>query len=316
MMETPERDEGETSRRRINLTTVALIGGLALVLLIVAYFATRRNGDEDKLTKNEVVAAAPKNLEKLCASSNAYELIKRELFRRAAQLRGSDQSTYDRLEAYASARMENPVMESQDPSTGAVNCSGSLSLDLPPGVAVVGGRRTLRSQIDYSVTAAADGSGTVVLLRNADAIITPLATLVGINEPPASSAPQPEGSNGATGGTNPGAVAPQAAPAPPAPPSRPGSAGPSFDCSRQRTRGEAAVCSDAALSSLDRQMAGQYSRAFATASPDQRGLLRDTARRFYAYRDNCPTNACIADAYGERMREIQDIMEERWEMPR
>ena len=63
-------------------------------------------------------------------------------------------------------------------------------------------------------------------------------------------------------------------------------------------------------------MTAQYGRAFAEASPDQRALLRDTARRFYAYRDNCPTKACIGDAYTGRMNEIRDIMEGRWELPR
>ena len=74
-------------------------------------------------------------------------------------------------------------MESQDSATGAINCSGSLSLDLPPGVAVVGGRRTLTSDVDYTVQPAADGSGDVVLLRNADAIVAPLATLARVAEP-------------------------------------------------------------------------------------------------------------------------------------
>jgi hypothetical protein len=32
-----------------------------------------------------------------------------------------------------------------------------------------------------------------------------------------------------------------------------------------------------------------------------------------AYRDRCPTNACIGDAYVGRMREIRDIMEGRWQ---
>src|SRR5262249_32260142 len=135
------------------------------------------------LTNGQVSTAnAPAN-EKLCASKQTYDLIKRELFRRAAQLRGSDQAAYDRLSAYAVVRMENPVMESQDSSTGAANCSGSLALDLPPGVAVVGGRRTLTSDLDSTVQPAADRSGTVVLLRNADAIVAPLATLARVNEP-------------------------------------------------------------------------------------------------------------------------------------
>src|SRR3954463_6040203 len=170
--------------RRLNPTIIALLGGLVVVLLLIAYFATSRNSDQDKLTGNEVTQAQTASPEKRCASQATYDLIKRELFRRAAQLRGSDQAAYDRLSAYAVVRMENPVMESQNDSTRAVNCSGSLSLDLPPGVAVVGGRRTLMSDVDYTVQPAADGSGNVVLLRNADAVIAPLAPLPRVGQPP------------------------------------------------------------------------------------------------------------------------------------
>jgi hypothetical protein len=159
---------------------MALIGGLILAVIAIAYFATRGNPNQDKLTQNQIAQnesqAKAQTPEKLCASKQTYDLIKHELFRRAAQLRGSDQAAFDQLSAYAVVRMENPVMESQDNSTGAVNCSGTLSLDLPPGVGIVGGRRTLTSDVDYTVQPAADGSGNVVLLRNADAIIAPLAT--------------------------------------------------------------------------------------------------------------------------------------------
>ena len=55
-------------------------------------------------------------------------------------------------------------------------------------MAVVGGRRTLTSDVDYTVQPAADGSGNVVLLRNADAIIAPLATLARVGPAGASAA--------------------------------------------------------------------------------------------------------------------------------
>jgi len=45
-------------------------------------------------------------------------------------------------------------------------------------------------------------------------------------------------------------------------------------------------------------------------------MLRDTARRFYAFRDRCPDRQCIANAYVGRMREIRDVMEGRWQAPR
>jgi uncharacterized protein YecT (DUF1311 family) len=192
-----------------------------------------------------------------------------------------------------------------------VNCSGSLSLDLPPGVAVAGGRRTLTSEVDYTVQAGADGNGNVVTLRNADAIITPLSTLTRAAEPVQQPGPIEENDLSA----QPPGAAPPTAPASPTP-TQPAAARPSFDCQNPRNRGEAAVCSDAGLAALDRNAAAQFARAYAVASPEQQALLRRTADRFVGYRDRCPDNRCIGDAYVGRMREIRDIMENRWQAPR
>lgn len=304
------------SMRRLNPVVIILAVMVLLLLLLVAYFASgSRIPNQDKLTDKQVSekrqAAAP---EKRCASQATYDLVKRELFRRAAQMRGSNQSAYDRLANYAVVRVENPVLENADGGNGAANCSGTLSLDLPPDVAVVGGRRTLTSDIDYTVQSAADGTGNVVLLRNADSIVVPLATLARLSRPAEPAAPN--------------VVVPEASPAqpesppsqPPAPqpatPPRPVATRPSFDCAKARTRGEDTVCANAGLAALDRNMAAQYAGAFAAASPDQRDLLRTTAHRFYAYRDRCPDARCVGDAYVGRMREIRDIMEGRWQSPR
>jgi len=312
----PDRKRGvQEPVRSLNWTTIALIGSLVLLVLLVAYFATRGNSNQDKLTNAELSTSSAPSREKACASSATYDLIKRELFRRAAQLRGSDQAAFDQLSGVAVVRMENPVMESEDSSNGAVNCSGSLSLDLPPNVAVVGGRRTLTSDVDYTVQPAADGSGNVVVLRNADAIITPLATLAKVNQaPPTTTEPV---ANQEAPDQNGVATVPQIPatpqPAEPAPTPRSASARASFDCATARTRGQIAVCGNAGLATLDRNMAAQYSRSFEMASPEQRELLRSTRDRFTAYRDRCPNNACIGDAYVGRMREIRDIMEGRWQ---
>jgi hypothetical protein len=292
--------------RRLNPTVLALIGGLVILLLLVAYFATNRNADQDKLTGNELSEAQPSDPGKRCASSATYDLIKRELFHRAAQLRGSDQAAYDKLAAYAVVRMENPVMENQDQASGAINCSGSLSLDLPPGVQVVGGRRSLMSDIDYTIQPAADASGDVVLLRNADANMAPLATLARVSEPQQA----PAEGNEVTPEEN--VAASESANLEPGPPSSyPGR--PSFDCANAHTKGEIAVCSDSGLSSLDVNMAAQYRRALGSADPEQRAALQSTRDRFLAYRDRCANRQCIGDAYVGRMREIRDIMEGRWQ---
>jgi uncharacterized protein YecT (DUF1311 family) len=297
--------------RRLNPTVLALLGGLVILLLLVAYFTSNRNPDQDKLTGSELSEAQPSNPEKRCASQATYDLIKRELFRRAAQMRGSDQAAYDQLSNAAVLRMENPVMESQDSGTGAINCSGTLSLDLPPGIAVVGGRRTLTSDMDYTIQPAADASGDVILLRNSDAILSPLATLARVAE-----AQQPEvGTDGnelVPAEPEGNVAAAESANLQPGPPSSyPGR--PSFDCSNARTKGEIAVCADSGLSALDVNMAAQYRRALAAADAGQRATLQSTRDRFLAYRDRCPNRQCIGDAYTGRMREIRDIMEGRWQ---
>jgi hypothetical protein len=319
----PDREPGVHRSVRIpNWTTLALIAGLILLVLVVAYFATGRNSEQDKLTGQDLTQGAQKAPapEKLCAHKQTYDLIKRELFRRAAQLRGSDQAAFDQLSSYAVVRMENPVMESEDAQTRAVNCSGSLSLDLPPGVGIVGGKRTLTADVDYTVQPAADGSGNVVLLRNADAIIGPLATLARSNQPSSGmSMPMPETSDHTQMPDM--EEQPKAEPEEQPEPSEPqptlnSGARPSFDCSKARTKGETAVCNDAGLASLDRNMAARYNQAMTEVSPEQRALLRRTRDRFLAYRDRCPDTHCVAEAYLGRMREIRDIVEGRWQPQR
>ena len=311
----PERDRGvQEPMQRLNWTTMGLIAGLVLLVLVIAYFATRGSSDQDKLTNLSVAEGARPAPEKLCASKATYDLIKRELFRRAAQLRGSDQAAYDQIAASAVIRMENPVMESQDNSTGAVHCSASLSLDLPPGIAVVGGRRTVTSDIDYSVQQAADGSGPVVLLQNADSLITSLATLSRVGESPQLSPQRTAPESNAVPPEEPEVNVAQSESSNKEVGPRTSFVGrPSFDCGRARRKSEVTVCSDSGLSALDVNMATEYRRALSSASPDERGLLQSTRDRFLAYRDRCPNRQCIADAYVGRMREIRDIMEGRWQ---
>jgi len=299
-VERERRRDVQRPVRKINPTLIALIAGLVLLLGLVAYFATSRNPDQDKLSDEQVNLAQPEATGpgKLCSSKATFDAIKRELFRRAGQIRKSDQATFDRLAGYAVARMENPVMESEESASGAANCSGSLSIDLPPGVEVAGGRRTLTADVDYRV----DPGGNVTL-GNADAIVTALATLTRVEE-------TPEPTDGNLMAPEENVAASESAAVQPGPPSAyPGR--PSFDCSRARTRGEIAVCSDPGLSVLDVNMTREYRRALGSSTPEQHAILQSTRNRFIGYRDRCPNRQCIADAYVGRMREIRDIMEGR-----
>jgi len=323
-----------TTRRR-RLPWWAILAGL-IGLIAVALFAfslTRGNPDQDRLgdAANNTAAADPETAAtERCGSQGTYDLMKRELFRRAAQVRGSDAGVFDRLGAYTTIRVQDPVAKRQDEEVGTLVCSGQVALDLPPGLGVVGGRRTLTAAVDYSVTPAADGSGNVLTLEGADPIVVPLATLARTGDgasppqaPEAADSSQATENSGLTPAPAPAApAAPQPAPQPaplarpaapePSQPQATATARPSFNCANARTRGELAVCRDSGLASLDRQMAGIYVSTLRDAPPQQRALLQRTRDRFLGYRDQCGSDACVAGAYRDRIREIRDIANDRW----
>jgi uncharacterized protein len=73
------------------------------------------------------------------------------------------------------------------------------------------------------------------------------------------------------------------------------------------------VCGNSGLATLDRQMSGVFFSTLRDASPEQRALLQRTRNRFLTFRDRCSSDACIAGAYRDRIREINDIANDRWQ---
>jgi uncharacterized protein YecT (DUF1311 family) len=309
-----ERGQGGPNR------WLLIIGGLLLLGAILFGLSLTRSGpgpdavgaDSEGQDEQTAGAADP---EARCAAPATYDLLKRELFRQAATTRGSDQAAFDQLSGYSALRVSSPVLREQDAGLERVSCQADVTLDLPPGVQVVGGRRTLSASLGYNLQPAADGSGDVVSLTGAEGIVVPLATLARIGSPASAPAPTPP--------SEPEIIVPPTAPevpeapdpvdepaAPPAPAAA--SANPSFNCARARTRGEIAVCNSPELAALDRQMASFYGTAYRGADPEARALLERTRSRFLGYRDRCRNDACVADAYRGRISEIRDIADGRW----
>ena len=298
-----DRNRGPRVTRPMRRLTPTQIGFIIAGVLILAFAlwaaASTRRDNPDKLTDgNTIVQPRAAEPAKRCASQSTYDRIKRDLFRRAASLRGSDQAAFDKVAAYSVVRIDHPLLDSEDELTGAIACSGALILDLPPGVAVVGGRRTLDADIGYTLQRSADGNGEVLTLTRADAIITLLATLARVGRPTSDPlAPAP---------ADPLAPAPMLDEPNAAPPPQ-ATSNPSFNCANARTHGEIAVCGDSGLAALDRQMAATYVEVLRAADPATRAMLQRSRDRFLGYRDQCPSNACIAETYRGRIREIRDI---------
>lgn len=293
-------------------TALLILAGAAITVA----GCNRDNGD--KLSDEDVAAASgeksgPKEAgaDGRCESGRVHEIVKRELFRRAAEIRGSNAPSYARIADFAILQVVDPAPTAEAEAEQAVECRGRATLRLPPNLSVAGGRTSLIGSIGFSVGAQSKGAAPIVSLIDDEAITIPLATLR-----------QKRGSDTAPSAMPTPEVVPVPQPAAPAeqPPPRPApvappvvtSSRPSFDCRAARTRGEVAVCASPSLAELDQAMAAQYRAAVASADAPKARLLRETRDRFLGYRDGCPNDACIATTYRGRMREIADIMAGRW----
>lgn len=280
---------------------------LAAVALLAGAGACGKKRPADALDDNflseatnaeEPVTSAEADLQARCAATAIYDRIKLELFRQAVDLRGRDEAAFNKIAKFSFVRMDDPVPRGYNQASGETSCTGRLTLDLPPGLAVAGGGNRLVGDVGYSIQPAAGGSGAVTV-SGADPIVASLATLARVAaQPPAATAPADP-------------LSPSPDPLAPAP-AAPGAAvaRPSFNCADARTPSERAVCASSGLAALDRNMAAHYNQALASADSRTASELRRTRDRFLAYRERCPTDSCIADAYRGRIREISDIVRE------
>jgi uncharacterized protein YecT (DUF1311 family) len=259
--------------------------------------------DRDKLDDNALATAAEGKKaqpDTRCAAQNVQDEVKRQLFARAAEIRGSNDKDYASIAGFAVLQLDGAAPDSPAAANQMVECRGRATLRLPAGLRVAGGRTALVGNIGYNIAPGARGT---VTLGSSDSIAIPLATLTQKRAAPPPVAIEPD------------PLAP-AAELPPGSVADPGAAAvprPSFDCRSARSQSEQSVCADPTLAALDRAMAAQYRGALARADSDQARLLGETRDRFLGFRDRCPSDQCIATAYRGRMREIDDIMANRWQ---
>jgi hypothetical protein len=154
-----------------------IAGGSALVLVFAAALGlgfTQRDEEPAGTSKVEL-ASVDKAAQQACASTAAYDQLKGVLFADALKVRSTDPENLNTLATHSVVRMEDPVVKNRDPS-GAVACSGTFILELPPGAeAAFAGERRLTADVDYTARPAADGSGLVYQINGAERIMAQLA---------------------------------------------------------------------------------------------------------------------------------------------
>jgi hypothetical protein len=131
-----------------------------------------RENKPDETAKTRVEAKRHKDA---CASSTAYDRMKRVIFDQARE-QSSHRKNLDTLEAFSFVRMEAPVVEGLDPALDLTRCKGKIVLDLPLGSEqAFGGERRLFADIAYTAQGAADASGLVYAMTGVAPIVSKLA---------------------------------------------------------------------------------------------------------------------------------------------
>ena len=250
-----------------------------------------------------------------CTSAAPSALIKRELFQRAARLRGSDRAAFDTLAAHSFLRVGQPLPAG--PDTPAANCDVKIFLALPPGVEAYGERRNLEGKVRYASRGKPGGqpltfvsAGVVELLATIArtpsrmAAVEPLPVLPAV----APAAPMPSPRPLLVEASAPSVRPPSPLPARADPPAKVTHERTSFSCRSAKSWAANTVCTSASLAVLDRGLASLYGDSIARVPPSRRNQLIQGDRRFLAYRDGCRTESCVRSAYLTRIQAVQAMM--------
>lgn len=303
-----------------------LLAALAVALAACGKLSPKDGAEDARLQRERALAG---RLKAACSSQATYDRLKQVAFDEAIQIHNADPVNLDTLSTHSLVRVENPVVKSRDETLDVTVCSGRFILQVPPGAErAFDGKRQLVADIEYAAQAAADGSGLVYQVKGAEPIIYRLATFDLRSEayrpredaprvaaadsptrPAASPSPalEPARPRPTTAAAAPSVAARTPAPEPSKGPQHAGASRPSFSCRAGQSRSERMVCSSDRLASLDRQMSSQFYSALSRGSERQRAELRRSRDRFLAYRERCPDENCVAQAYRDRMEEISDI---------
>ena len=87
---------------------------------------------ENKPAETAQTRAEAKRHKAACASSTAYDRMKRVIFDQARE-QSNHRTNLDTLEAFSFIRMEKPIVEGWDPALDVTRCKGRIILDVPPG---------------------------------------------------------------------------------------------------------------------------------------------------------------------------------------
>ena len=231
-----------------------------------------------------------------CSDPSADDLIKREIFRLAADRPAVDRKLLDEVASRADIR----VRSGSAARSGSGGCSGWLAIDLPRGLVVDGGRTNLNADVTFGIERGGGGLR-LARLSGANSLVRSLATLG--PEPKEPETKQVASVEPVRTGPKSTKLAARARPETKAP-----SVAAQTACDGVSSGPDRMICANSNLASLDRQLALLYGQSWKQADETKRAALVGTRQRFNERRDACGSPNCMTTAYVSRLREISDIM--------
>ena len=335
--------------QRTAWAAVIAASGAILILIanVVPYWVIPERGNDQggiarrthaSGTSTRPPAMATPSSAGLCSSGAASQAIKRELFRRAARVPGSNPAALERISDYSLIRFALVGPDSDAHGSEVVSCKARIVMDLPLGVTAADGRQSLSGSVRYSLRGGGAGGGSMSLsieptIVKALALLPAISSANGTPQQQPTITPQqpltitPEQQPVITPQKQP-MVTPQKQPsvtplrtspnlpvsAPPMSPvirraiRPPVAQTPSFSCSHYRNWAEASVCTNVTLAALDRTMASLWGDSMERANASQRAWLLESDRRFLSRRNACSSEPCVREAYLANMASIRAIM--------
>lgn len=315
----PESRPGPPERKRSRIAPMAAIGFATVAAGMVAFAVSpglREFGQlpsfdvEEKGAPETKAAILPaKSTTKAatdhCADPSAADLVKAELFRRAADLRPAERVRLERAAEHAHLRIDSAASNG-----AATGCSGWLAIDFPRGLVVDGSRSNPNAEISFRLVQRGEGLR-LTGLSKVDGLVRSIATLGPPPREPAAISPPDTREIAAVelpntpSGKAAKVAAATASNAVPKPSSMDQA---KSACDSAATRSDRIVCANDNLSSLDRQLALLYRQSWKEADERKRAALVGSRQRFNDRRDACGSSNCMTTAYVTRLREISEIM--------
>ena len=260
---------------------------------------------------------------RLCNDPAVEGLIRAEMVRRAALVGYADRAQLEAIGRSALFRVDAPTAKGEQ-GAGAAGCNAWLTVNLPPGVVVEGGRSNLNGEISFGLVKSEAGLR-LAGLNGVRGLVRSLATVGAPPREPDSDVElvNPEriavaprvvhaGALESAGGKLVEVRSRQNVPTAPAlkEPARtaPAAAGVSSRCRVLTGWADQAVCNNSNLTGLERQLSLLYDQSWNQADAAKRNALASTRDQFAGRRNSCRTESCLTSAYISRLRQVSDIM--------